>query len=428
MEFVDKFKKRNEDFTRDRKLGFTDIIMLLMNMIKKSTQLEIDEFIERFDKKENGEAMGYSKQAFSKARQKLLPEAFVSLNDTFIDNYYADSEFDMYRGYRLMAADGTTIELPNTEETREHFGYAEGGINKLRVARGRASGLYDLANKILIDCELGRYDDNERDLVKKNIEKLLSYNQDHIKNLILFDRGYPSLEFILYLMDKKIDFLMRVEKVFLKEINEIKSDDEIVEIELTKKRLAGLKLKGLGSWIKNIKSIKIRVIKTVLPSGEEEILISSLLSADITKEELIELYFERWSIETKFDELKNKLEIENFTGEKVITIQQDFYASILINNIASMIRQDAEEELQERIKEKELKHEYQINCNLMIGKLKINLVKMLLEDNVGKRSAMYEKFIGEISKSIVPVRKSRSSPRKKGLKSNKYSNCKKRCL
>jgi hypothetical protein len=36
----------------------------------------------------------------------------------------------------------------------------------------------------------------------------------------------------------------------------------------------------------------------------------------------------RWGIEMKYDELKDRLQIENFTGTTKIAIEQDFYSTI----------------------------------------------------------------------------------------------------
>ena len=96
--------------------------------------------------------------------------------------------------------------------------------------------------------------------MNENIDKMLSYKHKHIKNLILFDRGYPSLELILYLIDKGIKFVMRVSGSFLKEVNSAKSNDQ--EIELVRGK------NGIN---------KIRVIRIKLDNGEEESLSTTVV-------------------------------------------------------------------------------------------------------------------------------------------------------
>ena len=88
--------------------------------------------------------------------------------------------------------------------------------------------------------------------------------------------------------------------------------------------------------------MKVRVIKFMLGSGEEEMLITDLFDEDMGVDDFKKLYFMRWPVETKYDELKNKLEIENFTGWTKKAIEQDFYATMYLSNIAAAARWEAQ--------------------------------------------------------------------------------------
>jgi hypothetical protein len=395
-----------------------------MNLVRKTTQIEIDKYITAVfsDRKR----MTYTKQAFCEARQKLSPMAFTLLHDDLITNYFSDGDFKTYKSRRLLAIDGSILEIPNNIETQCAYGYATNGYKNIKTARALMSALYDLENKLIVSAQLDRYDSSERTLAKKNIEQMLSYDKYPIKNLILFDRGYPSIEFISYLMDMGIDFLMRSKENFLKEINELQGLDQEIEIEITKERQKQLKRQGFNIEIG--KKIKIRVVKVILDSGEEETLITNLSSDELNYEEAKELYFKRWGIETNFDELKNRLQLENFSGEKPLIIEQDFYASLFVSNMASIICQDAQEELDEKNKQKQLKYKYVINKNILTGKLKDNLILVILEENDDTKDKMYWDFIKEIERNIVPIRKGRHFERKKTLKRNKYSKSKRKAL
>jgi hypothetical protein len=396
---------------------------MILNMMRKSIQLEIDQFIKLIFNKDNKKE--YSKQAFSEARQKLSPDVFKISNDNIISQYYSDDDFKKYKGYRLLSIDATILEIPNNKETRIMYGYAENGTGS-KTARAMSSDLYDIENDIIISAKLDRYTSSERKLAKENIEKMLGYKHDNSKNLILFDKGYPSIEMISFLMEKGINFLMRAKKVSLKEIDEAKEEDQEITIKIDKNRRKELKRQGADFQVGQ--SFKIRVIRVKLENGEEEILITNLSPDILSVDEAKELYFKRWGIETKFDGLKNRLEIENFSGNKPIAIEQDFYASILISNLAALIRQDAEEEAITNRQDKKLKYEYKINTNILFGKLKINLISLLMEDDNDERFRLYNDLVQDIASNVVPIRKNRQFPRKKSLKRNKYPNNKRRCL
>ncbi|ASA19464.1 hypothetical protein [Paenibacillus donghaensis] len=47
-ELKKKSRKSEKDFTRNRKIGFFPLLCLLIRMVRKSTQLELDEFREMF--------------------------------------------------------------------------------------------------------------------------------------------------------------------------------------------------------------------------------------------------------------------------------------------------------------------------------------------------------------------------------------------
>ena len=164
------------------------------------------------------------KQAFSEARQKVSPEAFIILQEEMVKKVYTATDLNTYKGYRLSAIDGSTIELQNTKELREAFGYAENG--KGEIARAKISEIYDMENNIIIDAIIDKYDTQERELAIRHIEKLkeLGLHNDPI----LFDRGYPSKEFIATLIENNIKFLMRVSKSFIKEVNNVRGEDNII--------------------------------------------------------------------------------------------------------------------------------------------------------------------------------------------------------
>lgn len=287
--------------------------------------------------------------------------------------------------------------------------------------------LYDLENSFLISSVFERYDSSERENAKKLIEKALSLIPKE-ELLIIFDRGYPSMDFTYWLICKKVHFLMRVSSIFCNEVNLNNSNDEWVEIEVTKERAK--KLKKQGSQLKIGQKIRLRVIKVKLSTGEIETLITDINEEDLPYEEAKALYFKRWGIETKFDELKNKFQVENYTGESPRVIEQDYYSTVFLSNIASLLEQDAQEEANERLTKKDLKYEeYKINKSILTGKIKCDLFEILLEEDDEKKVIMYRQLIKDISRNIVPVIRNRISPRNMEKRSaNKYSKARKRCM
>lgn len=382
-------------FTRigNNKMTFKSIIVFILNFVKKSLQIELDNFFSGI----NGTNFSVTKQAFSEARQKISPTAFIKMSDGIIKWFYRDTEYKRFKGYRLLSIDGTVLEINNTEKLREEFGFIEN--QSIKVARARASGLYDIENDMIIASVISKYNSSERDQAEDLINKLedLGFAND----LIIFDRGYPSSTFISFIEKKKIKYLMRVSRHFFKEVVNAKASDQVVEV----------KYRG--------KFIKMRVIKFQLDSEVTEILVTNIFDESLTVSDFKELYFKRWGIEVKYNELKSRLQIENFTGETPIAIEQDFYATMYLSNMVALAKMDADASIKEKNKDKNLKYEYKVNTNILIGKLKNSLVLMLLEKSAWKRSRILKKIMKEISRNIIPIRPGRRYPRRMAVRANK---------
>ncbi|WP_032078992.1 IS4 family transposase [Clostridium drakei] len=383
-------------------MTFKSILIFILNFVKRSLQIELDDFFANVD----GTKSYVTKQAFSKARKKIQPTAFVKMSNEIIKWFYKDTDFKHYKGYRLLSIDGSVLEINNTEKLREEFGYIEN--QTIKVARARATGLYDVENDMIITSSIDHYRTGERasaiELINK-LESLGSYN-----DLILFDRGYPSKDFISFIESKNIKYLMRVCAAFLKAVVNVQDEDQIVEVKCKKE------------------IIKIRVLKFELDSGTNEILITNIYNKTFTVNDFKKLYFRRWGIEVKYNELKSRLQIENFSGETPIAIKQDFYATMYLSNMVSLAKKDANAIIEKSNADKDLKHEYKVNTNILIGKLKTSLVVMLLEKNHRKRCEILNKIMEEISKNVIPIRPKRQYARRMTVRANKNSLNTKRSL
>ena len=117
-EFMLSVRRKAKDFSRYRKMGFSDIISCMLNFFKKDAQIEVDEFMQNIKRTD----IIMSEQAFLKARQKILPEAFTILNDILVKDVYLKPEYYYtYKGFRLLAVDGTVLTLNNTKIMQEAF-------------------------------------------------------------------------------------------------------------------------------------------------------------------------------------------------------------------------------------------------------------------------------------------------------------------
>lgn len=393
-------REKPADFTRQRKIGFAGILLSVLINRKRTLAVEVDDFIKKLNVDPIEE---YTKQAYSKARQKLKPSAFTSINDVILEETYKDT-YKTFKNYRLIAVDGSTGELPNTEEMKRVYGvYSEENSN---YPAARVCLLYDVLNEVILNGKLFSYNGSEQTAA---LELIPTVYDAGTQDLFLLDRGFPSVRLITLLNSLGKKFVMRVSKSFLKEVNDFtvsSDDDKTILIDITRRRIATSGIKDVHEPV----SFTLRCVRIKL-EAEDEILITNLTPEEMSIEELKYLYGTRWGIETNYNLVKNALEFENFTGDTDRALQQDFYATIYISNLASIIIADAQEEYDKTHTQKELKHEYKINKRIAISYLKNDLLHVLLQDNPTKATKLYEKFVKKLSKHVVPIRDDRKFER-----------------
>lgn len=379
--------KIGNSFSRKRKLSFSNAIYFICSALRKSLSAEINKFIEEHSYLNFPDI---SKQAFSKARQNISPEAFKELCRLFVDTFYdSDINIRKWKGFNVFAIDGTSLQIPDTPENVEYFGCKSNQSNT-KTALASSSALYDVLNDIVIDATISTFPADERGMAKQHIN---SINNTKLFNntIIVFDRGYPSYDMFSFLDKKGLFFLMRVSSAF-KLTKSTTSNDSVVQYKIEK----------------NLK--ELRVIKLELPDGSIETLVTNIFSKTIDLESFKELYFLRWGVEGKYKELKSSIQIEEFSGNKPIAIQQDFYASIYLSMITSLLKKDADIAITIKNKEKTLKSSYQANRNFILVQVFKNIPKLLTKPILGKR--ILEKILEKAIKIRSQIRPNRSCERK----------------
>lgn len=115
------------------------------------------------------------------------------------------------------------------------------------------------------------------------------------------------------------------------------------------------------------------------------------------------------------------MEIENISGKKKVIVAQDFYAQMLLYNMAEDIKNDANDNLKCDNKNAGfLKYEYKVNLNILIGTFREYMIKIVIEDDENEQEKLYKWMIEEISENLVPIRSGRKNERKPYRTANKY--------
>ena len=332
-----------------------------------------------------------SRQAFSKQREYIKPEAFMELSNAVVEEFEeCDEEKEEYRGYRLFAVDGTLIDLPNNKRMIEEFGASSNGTTT-KYAKGLAITVCDVLNKLAITGQMYRYDDSEKKRIFDVIEEVEA--RGYKKGLWLLDRGYPSFDLYYALQEMGRKFVIRVSSNALKEINEANKADQIIRVT------------------REGKTVTLRVVNLLLNSGVTEKLVTNL-PEEFDINDLMELYAQRWGIETSYRFLKNSLSLEVFTGETKTAVLQDFYAGIFLTNMATIIEREQADMLDDMLKDRHLTQDYHPSRTKIMGDLKENVVGLLLIDSARKRKKAFDTLFLRVKENAWHPPKEKSFPRK----------------
>ena len=154
-----------------------------------------------------------------------------------------------------------------------------------------------------------------------------------------------------------------------------------------------------------------------------------LTNTDFDHQELSDLYFMRWKVETFYGFLKGSLQLENFSSTKPEGVLKDFYARILTANLCELLVQKAQQEMEEsqNKENKKNKYQYQVNRNIAVGIIKDDLMNIIFSKQ--PIETHIPALIDRIKKHKTAIKPLRSFPRKKKRSDRlKYLITKKRAL
>lgn len=360
------------------------MLELILKKSIKSLQIKLNEWSESLD-------YSLTASAYSQARKKFRHTAFIELlQKCVVDVMYQDDDHICYKGHRLLAIDGSTLRLPNSEDCREEFGVVS--YAKVSPVEGKASILYDTLNNIPIHAELFKGRTSDLVCAPHHLEYITE------EDIILADRGYDSYRFFAAILAKNANFIIRT-----KDANRVK-EHELTPRSRHRERIVELKKPGTFQKDQSLpESIKLRFIRVDLGGGKTEILITSLIDKKKYPHKHFKvLYAKRWGVETYYNILKSRLSIDNFSGKTVESVRQDFHSTIFVSGLETILTEEANE----RLKEKNTKHPQQVNKAISFHVIKQKVIAMMILEPEDFEEEMIQLFM----QNPTLVRPDRESP------------------
>lgn len=329
-------------------------MLSIVSFTRPGIQTELDRFFKNLS--DTVEFQTITKSAFCQSRKKLKFETFTELTKLQLSFFETKApKKKTWNGKRVIAIDGSLLNLPHSNEIEETFG----GVNNQyeKIISARCSFAYDVCNELILDAQITKRKSCEKELAVAHLGAL-----NPKTDILVFDRGYPSQWLIGLLMKRGFQFCFRLSTAWKDAVYLAQSDEN--EINWTLKRNSKRALGRMKDYEIPKKLEGLRMLKIPLSSGENEILVTNITdSKEYDLKIMKELYKLRWGIEEGYKIFKKILHIEHFTGKSVLSIKQDFYAKVFMMNLSSMIRTQL-------LHEKKKKHILKPNKTQVLAKVK----------------------------------------------------------
>lgn len=394
---LNKFTCFDGDFTRNRKLPFTSLILMITKLCKKTLSVEIEQFFE-----EMGVKMTCSVSAFCQQRHKLSGSFFYCWNNVLCYYFYLlyGNRVKRWRDYRVLVCDGSSVSLVNRPALKEYFG---GQSNQHGdFVMGKTFYCYDVLNNLVVHSYLAPYRYGEVPMAYQHIDWLQP------DMLMIYDRNFYNYKMIALhqWQEREIKFVIRAKEKLPMIASFIASGEASAIVQLLPGTAAIEGLRDSGYIVSKTTALTVRLVRVEL-SDSIEVLATNLWEHEGHRsDEFKDIYFMRWGIETNISFQKNILQVEAFSGVKVNTVLQDFYATMFINNLHSILIKEAQQTVDHNRTAN--KYPLKINNNKSFGMLRKQLVSLFYKNDPQLiLQHLHDHFI----RDPLPVRKGRSFER-----------------
>jgi len=410
-EFISFYCFDEKHFTRNRKLAFKAVILLILRLLKSSVSSELKSFYTEVFKVD--EVVNWvSDAAFCKARQKIKYQIFIDLYKFLVRFFYSQIAGKRWFAFRLLSVDGSELNLPPSNELLERFACHHTNSIGTKIPQARVSFLCDVLNNITIDAQIESFKVSEQKMFETHLNFIGK------GDLLTADANYGHFRIFRAIQEKESEFCIRMSRSsdFINKFLVSGEKDTVLLWNPSRCTIANCKKYNV-----DFAPFEVRLVRIDLSESETEVLAISLLDQKkYNYDSIKDLYDKRWGVEEEIKKIMQRLMIENFSSIKENGILQDFYANIFMLNLVSFL---AEPVMQEIYNSSEhCKYRQQINWTSALGDVRKRLVLLFLRgvskiDSIIK--SLWESF-KKNTQSIKPDRKFPRDKRKKGSRQKAF--------
>jgi Transposase DDE domain len=358
-----------------------------------------------------------TKGALSQARAKLIPEAFLDLNQEGCRTFYENAPYLQWGPHRVLGGDGSVLVLPDHKTIREEFGVHKMGPNiDSERCMARVSVVYDVLNLLTVDTLVDKYTASEQGLLQQHLSRVKFLEGD----LLLLDRAYPSLALMFALQQRKIEFCIRLKAGRWKDAQKMiinGESDKVVTFRLPSKDRHLQNEYGAAD-----RSVTCRLVVVELENGEKEVLCTSLIDPkEYPYSCFKELYHLRWNVEEGFKLFKKRVEWETFSGKTARNIKQDIYAKVFMMTMCAIMAHPIEQRVRKESQaDNNRKHARKINRTNALSFCRTHWDKLWINRKIKRALAAFDDILLQTCEIVRPGRKFKRQHKQKKPPSMEY--------
>jgi hypothetical protein len=243
------------------------------------------------------DAVQASKSAISQARTRLGPEVMRQLAQRVLRPLGPpQAPGCWYRGLRLMALDGSGMDVADEEANAKFFGYPTATRGESAFPQARLLGLVECATHAVVAADIAPYARSEKAMAAELLPGWLRADM-----LVMADRGFYSFKLWALACDSDAALLWRLSSTIKLAVQQELPDGSFLSTVFDCADSA----RRHG---RTVRVIEYTLEDSAVPVQDNYRLVTNIL--DPKKApclELARLYHERWEIEGVFDEFKTHL-------------------------------------------------------------------------------------------------------------------------
>jgi Insertion element 4 transposase N-terminal/Transposase DDE domain len=243
-------------------------------------------------------AVQASKSGISQARTRLGADVMERLAQRVLRPIARpDAKGAWYRGLRLMALDGSCMDVADTPGNAQYFGYPASSRGDTAFPQARVLALVECGTHVVTAASIAEYSMSEQEMATALLPAKLAADM-----LVMADRNFYGFKLWKLACTGGAKLLWRVKSNLIlareQELPDGSYLSTVYDSEDDRARKRGLK----------VRVIEYTLANSATPVQDRYRLITNILDHEVAPMlELASLYHERWEVESVFDEFKTHM-------------------------------------------------------------------------------------------------------------------------